>query len=410
MHVFNLPSYPYVFKVIKDRFGPTKRSDRATVMRKFELVKDVDRVGRMVDATEFVNLALPRARFALELVEQLLELAPSTVELDGEHVIVRHCYVERRMTPLNVYLGSATSGAGRRRGPRLRQRDPRARDRERLPRRHALPQLRPHPLRPGRLLRLRRDRGPHRLRLPGAARAAGPRGRARGRSRGSASARSTCSPRSGAPSCSAIPSCATRSSPTTPTCSARRSGRTRSGAWGRARSSTSSRIRRPSASGIASASRGFLAMVRNVRVTRTTVARSCAICERSLLMGERVTRFAPHGDDELVDVCPLCTEIALEHGWVKEGSPTTPTLPARRRRRRGGLGRWLEDLRRPALARAGARGADPAPPLRRRARGRRGRRPLQRERLPEDGRRDREEPRRSRGRASSRSRASTPSS
>jgi hypothetical protein len=85
-----------------------------------------------------------------------------------------------------------------------------------------------------------------------------------------------------------------------------------------------------------------------VRVTRTTVARSCAICERSLLMGERVTRFAPHGDDELVDVCPLCTDIALEHGWVKEGSPTTPTLPARRRRRRGGLGRWLEDLRRPA--------------------------------------------------------------
>jgi hypothetical protein len=86
-----------------------------------------------------------------------------------------------------------------------------------------------------------------------------------------------------------------------------------------------------------------------VRVTRTTVARSCAICERSLLMGERVTRFAPHGDEELVDVCPLCTEIALEHGWVKEGSPTTPTLPARRRRRRGGIGRWLEDFRRPAL-------------------------------------------------------------
>lgn len=108
MHVFNLPSYPYVFKVIKDRFGPTKQTDRATVMRKFELVKDVDRVGRMVDATEFVNLALPRARFSPELVDQLLELAPSTVVLDGEHVIVRHCYVERRMTPLNVYLAGAT--------------------------------------------------------------------------------------------------------------------------------------------------------------------------------------------------------------------------------------------------------------------------------------------------------------
>ncbi|HSL66116.1 MAG TPA: bifunctional isocitrate dehydrogenase kinase/phosphatase [Gaiellaceae bacterium] len=108
MHVFNLPSYPYVFKVIKDRFGPTKRTDRETVMRKFQLVKEVDRVGRMVDALEFVNLALPRERFAPELVEQLLDLAPSSVELDGEHLVVRHCYVERRMTPLNVYLATAT--------------------------------------------------------------------------------------------------------------------------------------------------------------------------------------------------------------------------------------------------------------------------------------------------------------
>ena len=181
MHVFNLPSYPYVFKVIKDRFGPTKRTDRATVMQKFELVKDVDRVGRMVDATEFVNLALPRARFSPELVEQLLELAPSSIELDGEHLVVRHCYVERRMTPLNVHLAAATPRAGSRRGPRLRQRDPGARDREHLPGRHAVPELRAHALRPGRLLRLRRDRGPHRLRLPDAARAAEPGGRVRAR-------------------------------------------------------------------------------------------------------------------------------------------------------------------------------------------------------------------------------------
>ena len=64
-------------------------------------------------------------------------------------------------------------------------------------------------------------------------------------------------------------------------------------------------------------------------------------------MGERVTRFSPHGNGELVDVCPLCTETAVEHGWVKEGSPTTPVVPDRRRRRKGGIGRWLDDLRRP---------------------------------------------------------------
>ena len=67
---------------------------------------------------------------------------------------------------------------------------------------------------------------------------------------------------------------------------------------------------------------------------RHTVKRTCAVCERTLLMGERAIRFAPNGED-FVDVCPLCQDTALEHGWVKEGSPTTPTVPSQRRRRRG---------------------------------------------------------------------------
>jgi len=69
-----------------------------------------------------------------------------------------------------------------------------------------------------------------------------------------------------------------------------------------------------------------------MRVTKVAVTRTCAICERSLLMGERSTRFAPDGD-EFVDVCPLCQETAMEHGWVKEGSPTSPTVPYERRRK-----------------------------------------------------------------------------
>ncbi len=69
-----------------------------------------------------------------------------------------------------------------------------------------------------------------------------------------------------------------------------------------------------------------------MRVTKAALTRTCAICERSLLMGERSTRFAPDGD-EFVDVCPLCQETAMEHGWVKEGSPTSPTVPYERRRR-----------------------------------------------------------------------------
>jgi hypothetical protein len=76
--------------------------------------------------------------------------------------------------------------------------------------------------------------------------------------------------------------------------------------------------------------------------TRNAVHRICAICERSLLVGERAVRFLPHQGAELVDVCPLCVSEALEHGWIKEGSPTTPTVPAARKRRRGRLARLFD--------------------------------------------------------------------
>jgi hypothetical protein len=66
-------------------------------------------------------------------------------------------------------------------------------------------------------------------------------------------------------------------------------------------------------------------------------ARQCAICERTLLMGERPVGYAPEESADLVDVCPLCQETALEHGWIKEGTPTTPTIPGARKRRRRGL-------------------------------------------------------------------------
>src|SRR4029453_18445361 len=76
-----------------------------------------------------------------------------------------------------------------------------------------------------------------------------------------------------------------------------------------------------------------------MQISSQAVARSCAICDRSLLTGERAIRYAPQGG-EFVDVCPLCQEIAVEYGWVKEGTPTTPNVPARRRKRR----RWLSRL------------------------------------------------------------------
>jgi hypothetical protein len=84
-----------------------------------------------------------------------------------------------------------------------------------------------------------------------------------------------------------------------------------------------------------------------MRVTRVSVDRQCAICERTLLMGERAVRFSPNGGHDYVDVCPLCQETAVEDGWLKEGSPTTPTIPVERRRSRFSLAGLL---RTPKLA------------------------------------------------------------
>ncbi|HEX4526383.1 MAG TPA: hypothetical protein VH108_06525 [Gaiellaceae bacterium] len=73
------------------------------------------------------------------------------------------------------------------------------------------------------------------------------------------------------------------------------------------------------------------------RITRVAVDRACAICERTLLMGERAIRFSPNGGGDYVDVCPLCADAAMEYGWVREGAPTSLTVPAERRRRGGFL-------------------------------------------------------------------------
>ncbi len=108
MTVFTLPSYPYVFKVIRDLIAYPKDTDREQVMSKYRLVKIHDRVGRMSDTWEYSLVALPRRRFAGELIRELLAYCPSVVELDDETVLIKHLYIERRMTPLNIYLMHAT--------------------------------------------------------------------------------------------------------------------------------------------------------------------------------------------------------------------------------------------------------------------------------------------------------------
>ena len=107
MLVFTLPSFPYVFKVIRDHFAPPKEMDRQTVKDKYQLVKYHDRVGRMADTLEYSLVALPLERFAPELIEELKTHAPSSIEFEGDQIVIKHMYIERRMVPLNLYVEQA---------------------------------------------------------------------------------------------------------------------------------------------------------------------------------------------------------------------------------------------------------------------------------------------------------------
>ncbi len=108
MIVFTLPSFPYVFKVIRDEIVPPKETDRDAVKGKYLLVKQHDRVGRMADTLEFSEVALPKARISAELLAELRRVCPSVLEENESEVVILHLYIERRMTPLNIYLDRAT--------------------------------------------------------------------------------------------------------------------------------------------------------------------------------------------------------------------------------------------------------------------------------------------------------------
>jgi isocitrate dehydrogenase kinase/phosphatase len=108
MSVFTLPSYEFVFKVIRDTFPAAKATTRRRVMERYRQVLLHDRVGRLVDFQEFEHLKFPRARFSPELLEQLLTEVSRSVDIEGDDVVIRHLYVGRRVTPLDLYLRSAS--------------------------------------------------------------------------------------------------------------------------------------------------------------------------------------------------------------------------------------------------------------------------------------------------------------
>jgi isocitrate dehydrogenase kinase/phosphatase len=111
MTVFAMPVYDLVFKIIKDHFAYPKKTTRQHVMDKYRLVFRHDRAGRLVDAQEFEFLQFARDRFDPDLLAELLAVAANTVCVEGDSVIIKHCYVERAITPLNLFLAEATEAA-----------------------------------------------------------------------------------------------------------------------------------------------------------------------------------------------------------------------------------------------------------------------------------------------------------
>jgi len=111
MLVFTLPSHDLVFKVIRDRFGAPKSSTREDVIDRYQFVFRHDRAGRLVDAQEFRRLRLPRARFMASLADELLNEAGESCRIEGDDLIVEHCYIERRLRPLNLFLREAEPAA-----------------------------------------------------------------------------------------------------------------------------------------------------------------------------------------------------------------------------------------------------------------------------------------------------------
>ena len=113
MAVFTLPSYPLVFKLIRDRFAWPKAMSRQDVEEKYALVFNLDRIGRLLDAQPYRHLRFPRSRFAPELLDELVNQCNHSVQVEGEDVVISLCYVQRRFRPLNLYLREQGADAAR---------------------------------------------------------------------------------------------------------------------------------------------------------------------------------------------------------------------------------------------------------------------------------------------------------
>ena len=114
MVVFTPREYPVVFKVIRDRFAYPKDSSRQDVEAKYQLVLRYDRVGRLVDTQEFHELRFPLRQVDAPVLAELAAECAESIAVTADELVVRHCYVQRRLRPLDLYAREAPFDVARR--------------------------------------------------------------------------------------------------------------------------------------------------------------------------------------------------------------------------------------------------------------------------------------------------------
>ena len=106
MIVFDMANDYMVLKLIRDQFHKPKNTTRRKVMAQYDFVFKHYRVGRLIEAQPFEYLAFDICWFTEALLEELDREASRTVRIEKDRVIIRHAYVERRVTPLDLFLAN----------------------------------------------------------------------------------------------------------------------------------------------------------------------------------------------------------------------------------------------------------------------------------------------------------------
>ena len=108
---FTSPRSDYVLKVIRDRPTTGYKWDSFegvdVVLEKYKRVHEINRTGSMLDNILYYNLKLDCSWFAPELLQELLSAATNAVQLQDDALVFKYLVVQRKLTPLNVFLATA---------------------------------------------------------------------------------------------------------------------------------------------------------------------------------------------------------------------------------------------------------------------------------------------------------------